>query len=158
MFRGIQHLLESEISILPAQLVFPCSILQQNKSYFIISSAAVIFVKRSAALRTCFRNQRGANVKVTPCLWNGCQLTIWFNFDFIPWGGRARDSYSCFRDLDLITPQDLYSLYNSAHKSLVCRNKQQYEFQTCTGEHVGALCSFVSLFKGGVNKTHKAAT
>lgn len=73
-------------------------------------------------------------------------------------GGRAHDSYSYLRILNLITQQDLYSLYNSAHKSPVFRNKQHYKFQTCFREHVGALHFFVSLFKGGTNKTHKAAT
>lgn len=74
-------------------------------------------------------------------------------------GATAYDSYSYLRDLDLVAQQDFsYSLYNSANKSPVFGNKQQLKFQRCHREHVGALPSFVSLFKGGVNKTHKAAT
>lgn len=159
MFRGIQHLLESEINIFPAQLFFPCSILHQNKSYFIFSAATVISVKHSVALRTY--SILGTSVQQT---WKSChasEMVVSLLFGFISTlypGGRAHASYSYLRDLDLITQQDLYPLYNCAHKSPVFHNKQQYKFQTCYGEHVGALHSFVSLFKGGTNKTHKAAT
>lgn len=167
MFRGIQHLLESEINILPSQLFCPCSILDQNKSYFIILVATVIFAKHSAALRTYFRQQPAASVKVTACIWNGSQLTTRFSIDFMS-SGKARDGYSYWRDLGLLTQQDLHSLYSSkkqkssihAPKAAIRlqHNKHQYTLQTCYGEHVGTLHSFVSLFKGGVNKTHKAAT
>lgn len=141
--------------------------LDQNKSYFIILVATVMSAKHSATLRTYFRRRRAANVKVTPWIWNGSQLTTWFNIDFISWG-KACDGCSYWRDLGLITQQDLHSLYSSPKQKSSIQalkaairlqhNKHQHKFQTCYGEHVGALHSSVSLFKGGVNKTHKAAT
>lgn len=68
-------MLESEINILPSQLFCPCSILDQNKSYFIILVATVIFAKHSAALRTYFRQQPAANMVVSLLL--GLILTLY---------------------------------------------------------------------------------